>query len=129
MFVAAHPLHVDADDLHQVGQAGGVLVHGVEHLVDLLLVAADHELAVRVVHDVLQLRPRVGGVDADHNATDGLRRQVGEHPVGAVLAGNGQAVPLFESEGLQAVSEAASGLQIVLPGHPVPDAVILLAKR
>jgi len=51
--VAAHAFHVGADDLYHIGQTGRVLVHRIEHLVHLLLVAADHELAVRVMHDVL----------------------------------------------------------------------------
>jgi hypothetical protein len=126
--VQPHALHVDGDDLGDVGQADLVLGDRVQHLVDLLLVAADHEAAVRVVDDVLQLGPRVGRVDADHHAADGLRAQVGEHPLGRVFAGDGQAVAAAETQRQHAQREAARGVVVVAPAHPVPDAQVLLAE-
>jgi hypothetical protein len=126
--VQPHALHVDGDDLGDVGQADFVLGDGVQHLVNLLLVAADHEAAVRVVDDVLQLGPRVGRVDADHHAADGLRAQVGEHPLGRVFAGDGQPVAAAETQRQHAQREAARGVVVMAPTHPVPDAQVLLAE-
>ncbi|MDT4853200.1 hypothetical protein FQZ97_874580 [compost metagenome] len=79
--VVPHALGVHGQHVFEVGQAVAV-AHGVQDLVGLLLVAADGEPGAAVTHDVLQLGPGVGRVDAHRHATQRLRRQVGVKPFG-----------------------------------------------
>ncbi len=126
--IVPHALHVDADDAGEIGQAA-LEALGVDHLVGLLLVAADHQFRPGVADDVLQLGPGVGRIDAEAGAAQHLRGHVGIEPFGRVLARHREAIAGAEAEGVEGDRAASRVLEILPPRNLVPDAAILFAQR
>ena len=126
--VETHALHVDADDMGHLGQPLA-LRPCVEDLVGLLLVAADREAGAAVAGDVLQLRPGVGGVDADRDGADHLGAEVGVIPLRRVLRGDDDPVAPPDAEAEQGPREAPRLPLVMRPVVAAPDAEVLLPQR
>ena len=126
--VVTHALHVDADDPLEQRQAA-VLLARIQNLVDLFLIAADDEAALRVTHDILQLGPGVRRIDTNRHAAERLNRKVGDQPFRRILAGNGQAVAAAEAQTRQCKGEFLHPLFIVRPAAAAPNASDLFPHR
>src|SRR5207249_2125799 len=65
--------------------------HG-ERLVERLLILGDHEARAGVAQQVAELSRRAGRIDADGNTAGGLDGEVGDRPLGARVAHDGDRV-------------------------------------
>ena len=128
VMVVAHALHVDADDRLHVGHAVAIR-HGVQNLVGLFLIAGKDDAGAAMAHDILQLRPGIGRIDAGDRRAQHLGAEVGVIPFGRVLAGDGDAVAALQAERLQAESDEPRGLVVMRPGEAFPDPVLFFADR
>jgi hypothetical protein len=128
LLVVAHAFHIDANDGGQVGQAAFVAL-GIEHLVGLLVIAADDDLGARVAQDVLQLRPRIGRINAQTRAADHLRREIGVEPFRRVVARDCKPIAGAEAERMEPDGETPRFLEVLVPARAPPHAEILLAQR
>ena len=99
--VAPHALHIDANDGFEIRQSA-VVAAGVDDLVGLFLIAADHDLRARMPQDVLHLRPGIGRIDPEPGAAERLRGEVREHPFRRVLAGDGEPIAGAEADRVRA---------------------------
>ena len=123
----AHALHVDADRQRELGQAAFARLR-VEHLVGLLLVAADDEARARMTQDILQFRPGIGRIDAEAGPAEHLRGEIGVEPFRRVVARHREPVAGAETERMEPDRETARLRMIVPPAHAAPDAERLLAQ-
>jgi hypothetical protein len=98
-----------------------------ERLVELLLVFGDQHDRRRVAEQVLDLGRRAGRVDADADRAEALDRQVGDHPLGPVLAVDRHAVARLDAELLEACGGSGDSIGVLAPGELVPAAAALLA--
>ena len=116
-------VHVEHEDLHELGTAGPHL----EDLIELLLVLRKEEAGAAVVDDVLDLPRRVGGVDAvgDPAARDGA--EIGVEPLRAVVGHDGHHVARTQPESDQPEGDVADPFAVLAPGDGAPDAQGLLA--
>jgi hypothetical protein len=126
--VLPEAFHVDANDGLERRQAV-IVGQRIQHLVGLFLIASYHHPRAGVAHDILQLDPGIGRVDADRDRTDHLDAEIGVKPFRRVLAGDGDAVARLEAEGDQAERHRTRRLVIMAPGIGIPDAVFLLPQR
>ena len=123
--VPPHPARVAVDDVADLGE---LLLH-VEDLVDLLLVLGDDERGVGVVDDVRHLLERGVLVQPQRDRARRLRRHLGPHPLGPVVADDGHLVPGLEAEGDHAEGEVLDVVVVFLPAELLPDAELLFAHR
>jgi len=95
-------------------------------LVELLLVLGEVDTRAAVAEEVLDLRRRIGRVEADRDAAHGDGGEVKDHPLGAVLGLDRHAVAGLDTERQQPArgvfDQAPGGLPRVL----VPDPEVLL---
>ena len=75
----AKPFHVHNDDAHKAWRS---FAHG-EHLVELLLVLGKVEARAAVIDQILDLRRRIGGVDAIGDAACAVDALIGVEPFSA----------------------------------------------
>ncbi len=123
--VTPEAAHVGDDDVLHARQVGGHF----QDLVDLLLVLADDEGGLRVLHHVPDLGGGTGRVDADADRRRRHRAQLGVDPLAAVLGEDRDLVALGEAERREPEAEIAHVTEVLLPGYALPDSVILLAQR
>ena len=102
--------------------------HG-ERLVELLVVLDEQDPAARVERQVLDLRRRVGRVDAIRDAAAREHGEVGEDPVDDGVGKNRGAIAGSEAERDQAVADLAHGLGGSRPGPVLPNAELFLAHQ
>ena len=105
-----------------------LFTQGVQHLVHLFLVAADHDPGAAVTHDVLQFGPGIGRVDAHGDAAQRLGRQVGEEPAGAAVTDDGDAIAHTQAARAQKKRQVHHLGVVLGPAHTPPDATILVAQ-
>jgi hypothetical protein len=117
------PVHVEHEDLHELGAAGPHL----ENLVELLLVLREEEAGAAVVDDVLHLPRRVGGVDAVGDAARRDGAEIGVEPLRTVVGDDGHHVARPQPEGDQPEGDPADPVAVLAPGDGAPDAQALLA--
>ena len=114
----ADPPGVDDDDGAQLGE----LVPDGDGLVELLLVFDDDDPGVRVAQDLRDAGFGLGRVDAHGDGTDALDGEVGEEPLGPVLAQHGDPVAGSDAEMTQAEGDGGGLDRVVTPRDLEPAA-------
>ena len=120
---AAQALHVEHDDLPQAGRA---LAHG-QDLVELLLVLHEQVLGVAVVDQILDLRRRIGRIDAGRDARRAQHAEIAEQPFLVVVGEDGGALARLQPERDEPRADRLGRLAVLAPGVGLPDAAVLLA--
>ncbi len=120
---AAQALHVEHDDLSQARRA---LAHG-QDLVELLLVLHEQIFGVAVVDQVLDLRRRIGRVDAGRDPRRAQHAEVAEQPFLVVVGQDGGALSRLQPERDQPRADRLGRVAVLAPGVGLPDAAVLLA--
>ena len=122
--VAVHSPVVVVDDVLQLGQP----VPHFQHLVHLLLVLGDHDPGRRRLQQPRQLRRHGVLVQPQGEGAQALGRQLGDRPLGPVVAHDCDAVALADAQRVQSQGEAPDPVQVARPGDLLPDAELLLAQ-
>ena len=107
----AQALHVEHDDLPQARRA---LAHG-QDLVELLLVLHEQVLGVAVVDEILDLRRRVGRIDAGGDAGRAQHAKIAEQPLLVVVGQDGGALARLQPERDQARADGLGRLAVLRP--------------
>jgi hypothetical protein len=119
------PARIVMDD---VGQKGQPPAHA-EQLVDLLLVLGHDHVHARQSEHVHDLVADAGRVDADHQGTQALRGELGDQPLGAVVADHAHHVAALDAQRGEASSKIFDASGVFAPAQALPDAVALLRQR
>src|SRR5262249_12479860 len=100
-----------------------------EELVDLLLVLGEHQLGLAVIEEVGGFLVQHVAIEAEAQAPDRVRCDLGSDPVGTVIADDADDVAAAKSELDHAEREVAYAGLVIVPGEQPPEPEILLAQR
>jgi hypothetical protein len=119
-----HPARLDH---HDAAERGEPPAHR-RHLVELLLVLHDARHRRGVREQVLDLGGRARGVEPDDHRPDRLQRQVGHHPLRAVVGEDGDAVAALDPQREEGARVTRDPLGVPLPRRLAPDPELLVAQ-
>ena len=106
---------------HAVGQR--------QQLVDLLLVLGEHQFGFAIAQQVGGFLVQHVAIEAKAHGADGVRGDLGRHPVRPVVADDADDVAAAESEFDHAEREIMHAGLVVVPGEDAPEPEILFAQR
>ena len=115
---------VPYDDFAQ----GGGLIAEHEPFVQLFFVFHEEKGRFGVVHDKLNLLPGIGGINPDGYAAGALHGHVSQHPFGAVVTDDANAIARLQSHVDQSRSNLSNLFEVGLPGYVAPQAECFLAQ-
>lgn len=104
------------------------LIAEIQPLVQLLLVFDKEAARLGVFDHVFHLRPGIGRIDPHGDPARALDPQIDDHPFGAVVADDGDALPLLKPHRDEGGRHPAGPPIVLVPGDVVPDAVLLLPE-
>ena len=110
--ITEHGGIVDDHDAPQVGQP---LEKG-QHLVDVFLVLGDEQRGTAVAQLIFHLGRRGGRIDAVADRAGGLRAEVGEHPLFAGVAHDGDALARLDPQCFEAGGDPRDQVCVLPPG-------------
>ena len=125
VLVAAQPARVGVDHVRDLGE----LLDHPQDLVHLLLVLGDDELRVAVIDDEAHLGEVGVLVDPDGRGARRLRRQLRDHPLGAVVPDDRHLAAALQPQRDQAEGELADPFAVAAPARLPPDPEVLLPQR
>ncbi len=125
VLVAEHRRVVDHDDEAQRRQP----IDHAENLVDVFLVPGDEDARPAVVHQIGELGRRAGRIDPVDDGAGALGGEIGDHPLLARVAHDGDALAAREAERAQPERAMRHQPGIVAPGALAIDAQMLGAER
>jgi len=114
---------------HPLDMVDGTSLHELYELVDLLLVSGHHEAHPRMGEQVRHLVSDGVGKEPEGSAPERLGGELGDHPLWAVVAEDGDRLASVEAEAGKPRREVAHALLVLGPGDRLPDSVALLAQR